>query len=163
MATAIIYDGAAQVFLAGGATNLSEIGYTKNGVTISQDNYYNPVPCDLFGGQPGPEIDNQALGITANIRLDLTKFDWAVVELIQKLTNDGTLGSFLLASEGQLMVQEGKAWRVLIKTPVRPYNFPICIVTAFEQNKAVLYKNPFITFKAMRDPSTGLLWNTTTT
>lgn len=161
MAVAIYYDGPARLYLGAGVSSIQELGYTADGVNVTQEPYYLPVPCDLFGGESGPPIDTQALGITATIRLDLTRFEYTVFEAIKKIVSGGTIGSF--TTPGKLMVQEAAYWRVLINTPARPYNFPICVVNPIEDNKSVKYKRPFVTFTALMNPSTGLLFDAVTT
>lgn len=165
MALAIIYDGPALVRVTGTGSTLGDFAYTADGVRVTQNPFYYQVPGDQNGGSDGPPIDLQILGETADITLDITKFDTTQMGYICSFINGGTSG--VVPTSGTLMFQEAKTFRVLIvptlnSVVTRPLNFPRCIVNPVELNKGVKFTRPFLSFTAHKDDS-GILFNATTT
>lgn len=171
MAAAVQVSGACAVYVqyANYATNaISLLGYTRNGVTVTEHHHYINVPGDQLGGDEGPPIDVQYLGGMATIHLELTKWDTAVMEYIRRQVDAATLGTPTAA--GQLMFSASKFGRLLIRPALyvaqttgieAVQNFPRVITrNPIEISRGSKYAVAVCQFEAHADVN-GVLWNTT--
>lgn len=172
----------AQASLGGGSagTSLGEprvVGYSRNGVTITYEDFWIDVPGDEHGGDDGPPIDIQHLGRIARVRIELTKFDETSVSAI-KARVDNTLfgrpapiaasGSDPPAARppGTLMFTNAYTMRLTIRAvrgDAAVHNFPRAFPrAAIDLNVATKYQSPILEFECHKD-STGVLENTVVT
>jgi hypothetical protein len=157
--------GAAIVKVGTGSSDaLETLGYTANGVDTRTQAYMGDVPGDENGGEAGPPIDVQYFGETAHIRCELTKYDSAIADKVGARVKGGTAGTYLPSAVGTLMFGASKHTRVLIHTANGPQNFPRCICREpIEVNKGTRYSRLILEFTAYKDPTSGLLYNSTAT
>lgn len=162
MPATINVDGPAVVQVDTGTSHaLETLGYTRDGVEVRFEGHFVDVPGDENGGEAGPPIDVQYMGERAIIRLELTKYDAIVAGKIAARVWGETSG--VPADAGTLFFGSGKAFRVLINTTERPYNFPRCIPREpIEVNKGTRFSRLIIVFEAHKD-ATGVLYNDTIT
>lgn len=151
---------------------LTELGRTRNGVTVSYEHFWHDVPGDEFGGDDGPPIDSQWLGSIARIRCEFTKYDRSVLFHVLGLFSGSTFGSMgaqntAIKYPGNLIFTGNQFLRVLLQPQIGDTrNFPRCIIRSpHEQNYATKYASPIVEFEAhVHEFSTGnfSLHNTST-
>lgn len=142
---------------------LTDLGYTRNGCEIESARASIAVPSDRHGGDEGDEVDAQALPPIYTIRLSLTEFDKATFEIIESAVRSGTAGTFATADVGALYVGGSKSMRVLISTTDTAWirNFPLCRpIEAVAYNLGTRFAEAQVSFKAFRNVSSGVIWNT---
>lgn len=144
-----------------GSGTLEELGVTRNGAQITFQEFSSPVPTDEHGGDEGPPVDIQYFGEIATVRLELTKFDAAVAAKVAARLRAGAIG--VPNTPGTLKIQGDHFYRLLIHAPNAPYNFP-CVVfgDAIDTNKGTKFSTLSITATCYKHPSSGILYNTTT-
>ncbi len=155
----------ALIRIAQGAGALADFGYTRAGSEIEKINNSISVPSDEHGGDEGPEVDAQALPPTYIIRLNFTKFEKSVFEQLESAVSGGTAGVFAAADIGALYVGGTKYFRVLISTGDSSWvrNFPYCRpIDAQAYNLGTRFVEGSVSFQAIRNLSSGVIWNTTT-
>lgn len=143
------------------------LGYTRNGLTPQEQGYYLNVPGDQNGGEEGPPIEIQALGMTALIRLELTKYDMDVVHYVRRQLAGVTQGT--PAAAGSLMFSAGLVGRLTL-VPLAggtgigiPQNFPrVFTRQPIECGRGSKFSTLICEFEAHKDAS-GVLWNSSTT
>lgn len=161
--------GACAVYIALPSVNSGNpqlLGYTRNGAQIREETFHLNVPGDQNGGDEGPPIEVQQLGMVAHIVIELTKWDKTIADHIRKQADGATLGTPVAA--GSLMFSASLGWRVTL-VPLsgtgigQPLNFPRCITRQpRELNLGSKFSTMFVEFEAHEDGS-GVLWNNSTT
>jgi hypothetical protein len=162
----VFVPGAALIQVDAGETPgvLVDLGYSRNGVDIALDGFYVNVPGDENGGDEGPPIEVLQLGQTARVRLELTKWDPAVIDVLNSRRWGGGATPGTPPSVGIMMFGGAYTHRLLIKTTSRPFNF----VRAFVRGPIEVpqYGSKFATvvceFECHKNAD-GVLFNTTTT
>ncbi len=142
---------------------LQDLGYTRNGAGLSFEGLFQDVPSDDMGGDAGPPADVLYHGEIARIRLELTKWDADVVEILNgRLRGLATPGT--PSFPGKLMFAGGYDIRLLILTATKPYNFPRTIIRQPIQlpDRGSKFSVVVVEFEAHVD-GTGVLWNHTST
>ena len=163
---------AVQIQVAGLATikiaspsggSLETLGYSLNGVEITEEIYTCRVDGDFHGGEEGPPLDVQELGQMDIVQMTLTSWDAAVLAKLQASLAGGTAG--VAATHGQLYIQGAKTWRLLITAPSFTRNYPL---TIFQRPKTInvgtKHSRAILVGECHEAKSAGgTLWNTTTT
>ena len=159
MAAAVLVAGATAVSVGtGAAAALEALGYTRNGVIVRKDAFWLNVPGDENGGDDGPPIEIQYLGEIAIVRLELTKFDTAIIAKLAARLRGGTEGT--PGTVGQLIFSGSKDYRLLLNNTNDVINFPRAIPRgAYEKNRASKYTTAILEFECHKDGS-GVLHNT---
>lgn len=160
MAVVVPVPGPATIKIAIVSGSLQTLGYARNESEIIFTPYYHNIHSDENGGDEGPEVEKQFLGVTAQIRMRLSKIDWAVMDIVEKFMSGastvgepGDPGSLLFAGDNYL--------RVLIDTATRPMNFLQCVPTSpIEFNHGTKATEKYTEFTAYKN-SSGVLWNNT--
>lgn len=150
---------------SGTLATLTELGRTRNGVTVSFEHFWLDVPGDEFGGDDGPPIDAQFLGSVARIRCEFTKYDIDVLYAALGLLRGSDFGEMGVqgSSEkypGKLIFSPVNYTRVLLQPQIeQTRNFPRCFIRApHEQNLATKYASPIVEFEAhVHDFGSGVL------
>ena len=148
VSTSIVY-GACPISITAPGGSLEELGYSENGVEITEQVFTGDVYGDQNGGDQGPPIEVQYFGEIHTIRLTLTSWDEAVMDKIRKTTAAATLGVNL--TPGTLLL-ESHGFRLLLNSPSVPRNYlrvlfrePKEINKGTKHSKAILvataYKN----------------------
>ena len=161
MANTIQVDGLATIKIASPAAgSLETLGYTINGVEITEQVFTEEVKGDENGGDPGPPIDIQYLGEVHTIRMTLTKYDEAVLNKVRAGIAGGTAGT--ISTSGTLYFQGTVAWRLLIHSVNRPRNYiNVVFQEPKEINKGTIHSKAIIVAKAYYGAA-GVIYNATT-
>lgn len=165
MAATVVVPGAATVKIQVTGGSIVTLGYTRNGVEISEATYLLDVPGDENGGDEGTPIDVQHLSEAHVLRLNLTKWDTTVATELFKKTPGTTINSTLgtPAAAGTLLFAQGGTYRVLIDAANFDRNYPRCVLRgAIEHSVGSKYQALLCELVAYKDGS-GVLWNTTMT
>lgn len=146
--------------LGGTSPTLETLGYTANGADVTLESHFENVPCDENGGEQGPPAELVYLGERATVRLELTKWDEGVADLIRPRLSNGTAGT--VGTPGTLVFANTYEYRLLIASTNQPYNFTRAVPrSAISINKGTRHSRLLLEFECYKDAS-GYLWNTTT-
>jgi hypothetical protein len=162
MAESIHVSGKATIWVDTGASHaLEDLGITQDGVELTFQAYALDVPTDEDGGTDGPPTDVQWLGETAQIRLQLTKWDAAIGDKVAARIrgfNPGAQGT-----PGTLWITSGRYFRLLVLPVITPINFP-CVVfrEPIEINKGTKFSRFVLSGTAYRHPTTRTLYDAQT-
>ena len=165
MALGVQVPGAALVRVANtsGGT-IFDLGYSINGVEITEEMLSEDVPGDQNGGEGGPPIDIQDFGHIARIRMEMSVWDFTVASSIRAKLNGVTQG--VSPTPGSLIFANLYAFRLLILPAIAgdAMNF----LKAVPRDPHVINigtKFARLVFDWIAYPPTGggTLWNTTTT
>jgi len=113
MATQIHVAGPVTIKIASPAAGtIDTLGLSQNGVDITEQKFTVPVHGDAYGGEQGPPIDIQHLGMIHIVRFTLTVYDSAILAKIRAVYAAATAGE--LGTMGQLAFQDTSAFRLLL-------------------------------------------------
>lgn len=162
--------GAVNVKISGisGVSGLVSLGYTADGGEISFREFAIDVKSDRYGGEQGPNIEKQYLGMEADIRLVLTEFNAEYIHFLQsrmpglaasvaapgKIMTPGTLAFANSAGLIRCLLQGTlDAAAIVASTPaaelLTPINFPFCSVAdVVSYNVGTRYARANLTLKA---------------
>lgn len=94
---------------------ISTLGFTRNGVDITEEPFFINVPGDENGGDDGPPIDVQWVGTLHRIRITLTKWDKAVSDkLTNRVQGNDTPGDLSGITPGDFMIGDGLHNRLIL-------------------------------------------------
>ncbi|MGH7743823.1 MAG: hypothetical protein ACREQ5_03255 [Candidatus Dormibacteria bacterium] len=153
--------------------SLVTLGYTMDGAEITFNGFFLDVPTDENGGDAGPPTDVQFMGMTANIRLQFTKYDETVMQFCRVRLVGQTVGipglptasgGYAQGSVGQLLIGGDYTYRLLLNSPSNPYNFP----TAFPRdpenlNRGTKFSTDVMEWYALRGGVGAALYNVSIT
>ena len=163
MAVDIKVDGLATIKIASplGGT-LETLGYTENGVEITERIFTGEVHGDENGGDQGPPIDEQYFGEMHIIRMLFTKYDETVIDKVRAGVAGATAGT--PGTSGTLFIQGGVSWRLLIHSVNRPRNYVnVWFSEPKEINKGTKHSKALVVAKAYRLAGvSGAIYNSTT-
>lgn len=145
----------------GGA--LENLGYTINGAEVEFIDFVLPVHVDDMGGEDGPPADVIQMGEIAIVRLTLSKWDPDVADrVIVRAKGATTVGVPIVA--GTLMFATAYYYRLLIHSPLTPFNFPRAFPRgSISINKGTRHSLLQMEWECHKDVgATGVLWNTST-
>jgi hypothetical protein len=114
MAEGIQVPGACHVYTDTNSGSFEALGYSINGVEMSQTPFFLNVPGDQNGGDDGPPIDVQYLGEIHYIRMELSKWDPAVADKCICIAKGTTIGQ--IATPGVLMAGGSKSYKVSLRS-----------------------------------------------
>lgn len=157
--------GVAHILIAIPSGALQPFGYTANGAQVTFEGYEIRVPSDENGGDEGPPAEIQYLGQTARVRLEMTKFDQSVSELLLRRLPSGTLGQPIGTGTpaGTLLFAGLQYFRLVIASAVKPFNFPCVSILRAPQdlNVGTKYQRHVVEVECYKHPTTGILWDRT--
>ena len=90
--------------------NYVDIGYSRDGIKVSDQFLQHRVDGDQNGGPEGNPIDIQYLSRKQTIRCELTKYDTAAIDIARSRLADGTGGD--TGDPGTLIFATGKYFKV---------------------------------------------------
>lgn len=108
-------------FAVGGG--LSKLGESMDMIDIEERAFWHNVPGDRYGGPQGPPIDMQYLGTIYIVRMELSRWDPDVWDVLKKRRVQTTAGTIPLTDIGKLMFSTLNT-RLLLHSTTRPLNFP---------------------------------------
>jgi len=161
MAAAVVVAGACLVRSGtGSASALEDLGYSINGIEITEKVYTSDVPGDQNGGDEGPPIDIQYFGETHTIRMELSKYDATVAAKIQPKQLGGTAGT--IGTAGTLYGAGSKSFRILLTATNFTRNYLACVPRGepISLNAGTKFTKLVLEFEAQA--SGGTIYNTTT-
>lgn len=160
MALTIQVDGKALIQIASPANGtLEDLGYTMNGVEITENLYVGDVSGDENGGEEGPPIDIQYFGQVDVIRMLFTKWDEAVLNKIRAALAGGTAGT--PGVSGTLYFQGAVSFQLKINTANRPRIYRNVIFREPKEiNKGTKHSRAMIVATAYKDAN-GILHSAT--
>lgn len=178
--------GAVNVQISGisGITGLVNLGYTADGVEVTHHEFKIDVKSDRYGGEQGPKIDKQALGIEAEIRMTLVEFNAEYLsQLMSRLPGNAAIATLpgKVITPGTLAWSNGGLIRCLLygvldlaavtaltaaAELMTPRNYPFCEVTdVVGFNLGTRHARANLTLRAVQGVvgSDVVLWNRVTT
>lgn len=113
------------------AGTLMKLGETADEIRIRSQYYTNPVPGDRNGGRSGDSIEEQYLGESASVQLELSRFDKEVATALERsggiITTPGLIPDTAIGA----LMRRDKSYRFLFYASVdtsRSRNFPCAII-----------------------------------
>lgn len=160
MATAVQVAGLTTISVGTGTAGaLETLGFSRNGVTVSKNAFWLNVPGDANGGDDGPPIEVQLLGEIAMVRLELTKFDSAIITKLAARLRTFTEGT--VPTPGNLVFANSYYYRLLLNNANDVINFPVAIPRgSYEKNRGTKWMTAVLEFECHKNDS-GVLHNTT--
>lgn len=141
---------------AGGA--LMDVGYTEQGVDITEQIFSYDVQGDQNGGDQGPPIDIQYMGAVDIVRMTFTKYNQTTMQIIRDRlsgTSPDTPGT-----AGVLHFQGTLAYELLLDC-FTPRNYTrVVFREPIETNKGTKHSKLTLIATCYKDGS-GVLYNTT--
>ena len=125
--------GKSRLFIATVAdpTTIHEVGEQVDDTQIEIQHYLHDVPGDSHGGQQGPPIERQVLGMIARARFSLCTWNPEVLDILEKHVNVFSQAGRVLDSEvGALLLRDN--------------SFRVCIVPSKENITAELGYDHFL-------------------
>lgn len=151
---------------AGQGSGIETLGYTINGVNISDELFAGDVHGDQNGGDEGPPIDIQYFGEIARIRMELSKWDFDVASKVEGRLASTAAG--VIGTPGCLFLGDTlntNYFRLIIspsKDTAFNRNFGAAIPrNAIEVNIGTKYSRFVIDWEC--HALSGILWDTTIT
>lgn len=134
MADQINVSGLVQVyfeFKAGGqwSGGLQKLGESMDMVDVEERVFTHNVPGDRYGGPQGPPIEQQWLGEIHVVRMELSRWDPNVWDIVRKRGVREDLGSHQSEDVGALMLAS-RSCRLLLDCQERPYNYPCAVINS---------------------------------
>jgi len=174
--------GAVNVRLSGftGLSGLQDLGWTEDGVEVTEREFAIECKTDRYGGAQGPAADSQFLGMEADLRFTLTEFNTELLmKLRSRLPGDSVIGvnAGRIATPGTLKFAGGGLVRCLLKGALdtvaivasvavaelaTPLNYPFCeVVDVVSFNLGTRHQKATFTLKARQGvvSSNVVLWN----
>lgn len=165
MAIAIQVPGATIIKVGTGVAGaLESLGYSINGVDITEEMLSEDVPGDQNGGEGGPPLDIQDFGHIARIRMELSSWDFAIAGKCRARLNGTTNG--VSPTPGVLILANSYHYRLLILPAVSgdAMNFPFAVPREpYSLNLGTKFARLVFEWVAYPPVGGGALWNTTTT
>lgn len=147
----------------GSAHALETLGFSVNGVDLEENIFTLDVQGDEHGGDAGPPIDVQYLGQVDIVRMELSKYDKAVLDKIRaRLWNSGfttpAAGQVLSADIGALFFAGSKFFRLVLDAANGGFDRDYVKVIFREPitvNRGVKHSIARLTATCYREPSPG--------
>jgi len=114
MPEAIQVPGACHVYVDTAAGSFEALGWSINGVEISQTPFFLNVPGDQNGGDDGPPIDVQYLGEIQYLRMEMSKWDPIVANKCIVIAKGAPIGQTSLP--GILMAAGGFSYKISLRS-----------------------------------------------
>lgn len=164
MAVAVQVAGLVTIQVDTGSSHaLETLGYSVNGVDIEENIFTLDVQGDEHGGDSGPPIDVQYLGQVDTVRMELSKWDDAILDKIRaRLWNSGfttpAAGQVLSADIGSLFFGGSKFFRLVLDAANSGFDRDYIKVIFREPivvNRGVKHSIARLTATCYREPSPG--------
>lgn len=162
MAITILVAGACQVKIdANQGAGIEELGYSANGVECDDEPRWQDVPGDQRGGDEGTPIGWVWLSQMVVVRMELTKFDSAVLAKVKARIPTAAHGTPPAAGTVVDPSTTTKFFRLILNAANDPLNFPLAIPKGvISINRGTKYERVVIEWECHMN-SSGLLHNTT--
>lgn len=126
MVNAVIVPGLADIQVDTGTSNTMErLGFTRNGVDVTNEGFFLDVPGDERGGDDGPPIDVIQMGEIARIRIEMTKYDQTIVDKVRARVYGNIVAAGVLSPSPAGTLMFGNSFRLLINSVNDPRNYLI--------------------------------------
>jgi hypothetical protein len=177
--------GAVDVKIEGlnGQVGLKSLGYSVDGIEVSERSIEIECKTDRYGGEQGPPADTQILGREADIRITLTEFNAEFFHMLETRMPGNALAASApgqILTPGTLTFANGGLVRCLLYGVLdlaavtggtaagellTPRNYPFCqVVDASSRNLGTRHARANLMLKARQGLVSGnvVLWNRTT-
>jgi hypothetical protein len=156
--------------VASSYNSLFKLGESENGIRVRKNQFIGRVTADRYGGNEGPPGENQFFGLSADIELDLSRWDPLQVVKFEKFGGLlATAGAVALDEVGGL-IQRDHGIRLLLlchRDETLTINFPCTFWSSpQEQGKGTKYSKCSFSVIANRAPegywnsgSAGVVWD----
>jgi len=118
---------------------LVSLGYSADGIQVSDRQHYGDIHSDRYGGQQGPPIDRQFFGRSAVIPLQLSEFEPVVARRLRNMLFGTPAGVNVV---GCPLTADGKTFQVILTgskdaaalvadanaETLTPLNYPNCFL-----------------------------------
>jgi hypothetical protein len=174
--------GAVNVRISGltGLSGLQDLGWTEDGVEVTEREFTIECKTDRYGGVQGPAAENQTLGMEAELRFTLTEFNTQFLMMLRSRLPGNTVTGAppgRIATPGTLKFANGGLVRCLLQGALdtaaiaasvavaelaTPLNYPFCeIVDAVSFNLGTRHQKLQFVLKARQGvvSSNVVLWN----
>lgn len=153
---------------------LFKIGESENGISVRKTSYIGRVTGDRYGGNEGPAVENQFFGYSADIQLDLSRWDPVQIAKIENYGGLITTNGLVPLDKVGALLQRDQGIRLLLnclRDATLSINFPCTLWSApQEQGKGTKYSKCSFSVTANRTPegywnsaSAGIVWDSDTT
>lgn len=126
MAEGIQVPGACHIYTDTNGGAFEALGYSINGVEISEEPFFLNVPGDQNGGDDGPPIDVQVLGQIHHIRMELSKWDSSVADKCICIAKGTTIGQNV--TPGWLMSGNSKSYKLALRSTLLFRTYPLAFL-----------------------------------
>jgi len=159
MALAVHIAGPALITIDDGTgPGMQNLGYTINGADISEEPFHVDVPGDQNAGERGPPIEIQFVGEVDHVRIEMTNYDEANLNLVRANIPTGTAGTVAAGNIGLALFASGKTFKLRIASASEPRTYNRCIPRgAREINKGTVYSRAVVEFECHKDAN-GVLY-----
>jgi hypothetical protein len=169
-ATCFFSAGPCQVWVNTGADGAMEfLGFSVNGISITENVFMTPIPSDENGGNEGPPADYQLMGRQDEISMELGKFNPLVLARLIVRANPG-VNTSINPSVGLLLGCAGKMYRLCLvgcapsdTNPRFIRNYPACVLPAPIQRTPVGSQIMRASVTFLANVQNGVLWNESVT
>jgi hypothetical protein len=134
------------------------LGYSRNGVTVRIDPFWENVPSDDFGGTGSSPSDAQFLGAIGRVVVDLTKYCKTAVQALSKflVVGNDAIPVGKLPSIGTFVRQNGHTGLLSLVGSNRTVRFQTAFPRdAQELNLGTKYTSFMASFEAWMDNTTN--------
>lgn len=136
---------------------------TRNGIAYAERPFFSDVFSDTHGGDSGPPIDRQYLGMIADIRIICVEWDKALLSEILSNLQGGTGGSVPVGDIGALLIAASKYFQLSWACATdNSFNrtFSRAVPSAEPKEVPVGTKNSelVLAWEGWRNISTGYVW-----
>lgn len=147
-------------------TGAADLGYSRNGVDIVVEQFWEDIESDDFGGQGGHPADRQFLGAVAKITTELTKYSRVDVQKLLSYDSGGTglsgttLGGVqgVLPDIGTFVRQDALLGPLVLTGATLTRTYPLCYVSeAFEESIGTKNSVYMIKWEAWIDSVAGMV------
>jgi hypothetical protein len=158
MATPVQVFGAAQIqvsFFASNGSSFADpqvLGYSENGVEVSEEPAIMPVYSDETGGQQGVPFDHQYMGERHLLRLALTRWDDAVYAKMKQPWPVPPNAGFL-PTPGKLLYQDKGFFRLAYGNNNVGIVYPKCVMVAEPRSTNKGTRHAIATFAVLAQPA----------
>jgi|GEM_PF-1137831 len=162
MALTVHVAGPTEVYVDTGAGSSYEaLGYSRNGIDLRFEPFWQDVPGDEHGGDQGPPIEVLYLLEKATVRMELTKWDRAIERKVTPRLLAGVEGQ--PGTVATKMFAQSKTYKLVLQSTGRPWMFERAILRgAVEISHGARYSSLVLEWECYMDADGHLFhpWGT---
>lgn len=148
------------------AGGIKTLGESMDMVDVEERVFTHNVPGDRYGGPQGPPIEQQWLGEIHVVRMELSRWDPTVWNVVRRRGVRENLGSHQSGDVGALMLAS-RSCRLILDCPTRPFNYPCALInSSLQYSKGTKFSSVALQVEchvAQQGDQAGILFNSDTT